>query len=75
MSTSAIPWDPDLTRERLGGDEDLFREMVQIFLEEAPKQIEAIRKALKECNSKDAERAAHRLKGDLGYLDATQAAE
>jgi two-component system sensor histidine kinase/response regulator len=76
MSTPAraSTWNPDLTLERLG-DYDLFRDMMQMFLEEAPKQLSALGKSMETGNSRDAEHAAHRLKGDLGYLNATDAAE
>jgi two-component system, sensor histidine kinase and response regulator len=77
MSTSARIsfWNPDRALAGLGGDHDLLRDMMRIFLEEAPKQLQILRKAVETGNSRDAEHAAHRLKGDLGYLKAADAAE
>jgi len=41
---------------------------VEIFLEEGPKQITSLRRAIADGNAADIERAAHSLKGELGYL-------
>ena len=68
-------WNPDVTLEQLGGDEDLFLDMVHIFLEEAPKQIQALRSSIITGDAGNVEHAAHRLKGDLGYLNAGAAVE
>src|SRR5262249_17427690 len=76
MSTPprATSWNPDLAVERLGGDRVLFLDLMRIFLDEAPGQLQALRKAVETGNCGDAECAAHRLKGDLGYLNAMEAA-
>ena len=68
-------WNPDLTLELLGGDGDLFVDMIHIFLDEAPKQIQVLRKSLDTKDASNVEHAAHRLKGDLGYLNARNAVE
>ena len=65
---SAPAWDIAQTLERLGGDEKLLYEVVEIFLEEGPKQITSLRRAIADGNAADIERAAHSLKGELGYL-------
>lgn len=77
MSTSPISpsWNPDHALKRLGGDRQLLMEMAQIFLEEAPSQMQLLCKAVAADNCRDAEHVAHRLKGDLGYLHAVEAAE
>lgn len=77
MSASPVtlPWNPDHALKRLGGDRQLFLEMVQIFLEEAPSQLQLLRQAIAAGNCREAEHAAHRLKGDLGYLGAVEVAE
>ena len=67
-------WDPDDALKRLGGDRQLFLEMVQGFLEEGPKQLQLLCQAVAAGNCRDAEHAAHRLKGDLGYLGAVELA-
>jgi CheY-like chemotaxis protein/HPt (histidine-containing phosphotransfer) domain-containing protein len=61
-------WDAAQTLERVGDDEKLLREIVDIFLEEAPKHITGLRTAVEEQNATDIEKRAHVLKGELGYL-------
>jgi two-component system, sensor histidine kinase and response regulator len=63
--------------DRVGGDEDLLREIAAIFLDEYPALIEEIRSALDVLDAKGIERAAHSLKGSVanfGAQAATQAA-
>jgi two-component system sensor histidine kinase/response regulator len=59
--------------QRLGGDEELFRELCQIFLDESPKILNELRRAIAETDSNAVLRAAHSLKGELGYLSAGMA--
>jgi CheY-like chemotaxis protein/HPt (histidine-containing phosphotransfer) domain-containing protein len=65
---STLGWNAESVLERLGGDEKLFSEVIQIFLEETPKNIAQLRQALAQGNSENLERTAHSLKGELGYL-------
>ena len=69
---STISWDIAQTLERLGGDEKLFHEIVGIFLEDGPKQMTTLRHAIAEGNAADIEKAAHSLKGELGYLGVSE---
>jgi HPt (histidine-containing phosphotransfer) domain-containing protein len=62
------PWNPDQTLERLGGDEKLLHEVMEIFLEEVPKHLLELREAITQQNAETAERVAHSLQGELGYL-------
>jgi PAS domain S-box-containing protein len=65
------PVDDVALMERLGGDEQLFTEVIQSFLEDCPRRLAAIRTAV---DLRDAERvraAAHALKGSAGNLSAT----
>jgi two-component system sensor histidine kinase/response regulator len=62
--------------DRVGGDEDLLREITSIFLSEYPSLLLEIRTALGEQDAKRLERAAHSLKGSVanfGAPGATQA--
>jgi len=54
--------------ERLGGDETLLREILDIFLMDGPKHISALRLAMTSGNAEEVEKASHSLKGELGYL-------
>ncbi len=65
---AVAPWNPGQTLERLGGDEKLLREVVEIFLEEVPKHLAGLRKAITQQDAETAERIAHSLQGELGYL-------
>jgi HPt (histidine-containing phosphotransfer) domain-containing protein len=70
-----MQWDAAETLERLGGDERLLREVIQIFLEEGPKQMASIREALARGDKDSTERIAHTLKGELGYLGLAEASQ
>ena len=70
-----VLWGKSEALERLGGDEDLLREICQIFLEESPKLMQKLREAIADADSEAVTRAAHSLKGELGYLGAPGAAQ
>jgi len=67
-AASVVPWNPQQTLERLGGDEKLLHEVMEIFLEEVPKHLAGLRKAITQQDAETAERVAHSLQGELGYL-------
>jgi len=56
-----------------GGDRDLLEEVVKVFLQECPHQMQAIKKSIDQGDDQALMRAAHKLKGSLGYLGATRA--
>ena len=74
MLDGHVYWDAARALERLGGDEGLFREIVQIFLHEAPKHLAGLRQALAQRDNDSVERIAHTLKGELSYLGVSAAA-
>jgi CheY-like chemotaxis protein len=49
--------------DRLDGDKELFREILQTFLQDAPLQIEKLKQALEEGDLSQTEKQAHSLKG------------
>jgi two-component system, sensor histidine kinase and response regulator len=53
--------------ERLGGDEQLLHEVIEIFAGQAPRHIEVLRTALASGDTAAAEMTAHSIKGELGY--------
>jgi HPt (histidine-containing phosphotransfer) domain-containing protein len=63
-----MPWDLSATLVHLGGDETLLREVIDIFLEEAPKHLAALRLAVEQGIAEAVETTAHTLKGECGYL-------
>jgi two-component system, sensor histidine kinase and response regulator len=67
-----VAWNPDQTLERLGGDEKLLHEVMEIFLEEVPKHLVELRQAITRQDAKASERVAHSLHGELGYLSIAE---
>lgn len=65
--------DQALALERVGGDEELLQEMAQLFLEECPAQLDAVREAVQSRDAKALERSAHSLKGSVGNFGAALA--
>ena len=59
--------------ERVGGDCELLQEMAQLFLEEYPSQLDAVRAAVRARDAKALERSAHSLKGSVGNFGAAAA--
>jgi two-component system, sensor histidine kinase and response regulator len=72
-SSGQAIWEKAEALQRLGGDEDLLRELCQIFLEESPKHLQKLREAIADADAEATMRAAHNLKGELGYLGAAGA--
>jgi PAS domain S-box-containing protein len=71
----AITWNIAQTAERLGGDEELLHEVVEIFLEEGPKQMTTLRHAIADGDAECIEKTAHSLRGELGYLGISQVSQ
>ena len=60
----------DTLAENLDGDEIQIREVLQVFLEDAPRQIAVLEKALAEADGLTVKRQAHTLKGAAGNVGA-----
>ncbi len=61
-------WNRAEVLQSLGGDESLLRQVLDIFVEEAPKHLAALRVAIRERSAVTAEKHAHTLKGEVGYF-------
>ena len=61
--------------ESLGGDENLMREVLGIFLEQTPKHLASLRQALVTKDATTIERTAHSMKGELGYLGIAEVSQ
>ena len=72
-ASAELFWGKTEALARLGGDEELLRELCQIFFEEYPKLLQKLRQAIAEADADGLMRAAHSLKGELGYLGAKMA--
>ncbi len=55
------------------GDEALLRELIGLFLESCPGLLNDIREAIASRNAARVKRAAHTLKGSVGYFSAPAA--
>jgi HPt (histidine-containing phosphotransfer) domain-containing protein len=69
---------PDFNRlaalDRVGGDEELLREVVELFLVEHPHLMRDVEDAVQHKDAARLERAAHTLKGSLSTIGAEGAA-
>ncbi|HUK25158.1 MAG TPA: response regulator [Terriglobales bacterium] len=68
-------WNRAEALERLSGDEELLRELCQIFLRESSTLVEKLHRALKANQPQEVQKAAHSLKGEVSYLAASNAAQ
>lgn len=61
--------------ERLDGDEELWKEIRTIWVEDVPQMLESVRSALASRDAEKLRRAAHALKGASSNVGATRVAE
>ena len=59
--------------KRLGGDEELFQELMSYFIQDAPGLLEDIQVGVTVGNAESIRRAAHSLRGLAANFDAEQA--
>ena len=59
-----------LALENMGGDMDLFREVLVIYREDAPRKIRELDRAMKECDGERIRMAAHSLRGASANIGA-----
>jgi signal transduction histidine kinase/DNA-binding response OmpR family regulator len=69
-AVEAASWNRAEALDRIGGDEELLRELCQIFLEESPKLLRQLQQAVAAGDFDGVMRAAHSLKGESSYLGA-----
>ena len=62
-----------LALERVGGDEDLLREIAGLFLEDYPSLMTKIQQAVAANDAQNLERAAHSLKGSIANFGSDAA--
>jgi two-component system, sensor histidine kinase and response regulator len=60
--------------ERVDNDQELLRELLDIFKEDFPQTIQSLQSAVNAEDLKNSSRLSHTLKGMLSSLGATQAA-
>ena len=77
VDTDIRALDPDAVRalsELLGGDREALAEIVDAFLDEAPKRLAELRRGADEFDAALAGRAAHTLKSNGGTFGAVELA-
>jgi two-component system, sensor histidine kinase and response regulator len=52
--------------ERLGGDEELARQLVELFVNECPRMMTVVRESVAKRDADQIRRAAHAFKGSVG---------
>jgi HPt (histidine-containing phosphotransfer) domain-containing protein len=67
--------DYDLLLDRLGGDAELLRELVALYIVEYPKQLAELRSAVDACDLRRVQQAGHKIKGTARNFAAIPAAE
>lgn len=68
-------FDPSQMLENIGGDRELFGQLVELFVERHDAMLADIKEALASGNALEVERAAHTLKGTAGNLCALDVAQ
>jgi HPt (histidine-containing phosphotransfer) domain-containing protein len=71
-SPTAAAMDVSDVLQRLGDDEELLRDIVQIYLEDVPGMLERIHSAVSGGDANSLRRAAHSLKGLAATLSAQE---
>jgi len=78
-TTQNIPtpdrWNKVEALDRLGGDQELLQELIQIFLEESPKLLSKLQKAVSDSDAEAVMQCAHSVKGELSCLGGDDAAK
>jgi two-component system, sensor histidine kinase and response regulator len=70
---SLVSFNRMVAMDRVGGDENLLREIAGLFLEEYPGLVREMEAAISTGDPDRLQRAAHTLKGSLGTLGAEKA--
>lgn len=70
ISKQLASFDRNIALERAGGDEELLREIAEIYLAEYPPLLEGIRSAVDAGDADALQRSAHTLKGSLATMGA-----
>lgn len=65
--------DKQETIDRVGGDKELFQELVELFRESAPELMSSIRQSIDNGDADGLHKAAHSLKGSVGNFSAAVA--
>jgi HPt (histidine-containing phosphotransfer) domain-containing protein len=67
-------FDPVSLLERVSGDRELLRELVELFAQECPAMLSDIESAVKQGSSSSLQQASHKMKGSVLQFSAATAA-
>ena len=67
-------FDPDALWNRVHGDVNMLRELVEVFATEVPGMLARIEKAIQHRSPSDLEKASHKIKGSMLQFSAHAAA-
>lgn len=67
-------FDPESLWERIDGDIELLRELIEVFSEEGPRMMARIEEAIQQGSPTALEKAGHKMKGSVLQFSATAAA-
>ncbi|HTM04965.1 MAG TPA: Hpt domain-containing protein [Vicinamibacterales bacterium] len=65
-----MQWNPEALLDRLGGDEELARQMAALFVDECPNMLDDVRRAVAGGSADDIRRVAHAFKGSVANFVA-----
>ncbi len=72
MSGSTCPVDLADGLARVGDDAEFFKELIEMFLEDAPERLDTIHRSIQDANAEEVSREAHGIKGAAANLSANQ---
>ena len=75
LAPADVSFEWDAALERVGGDEAMLRDLVEMFFAECPKLMQQIREHIASADGPELRRAAHTLKGSAHVFGAAAAAE
>lgn len=73
MIDSLSIFDPNEALDRIGGDEDLLREMIDIFAHVLNDDMDKLERSIKAGDPESIRKNAHRLKGSIGNFGMNRA--
>ncbi|HEX4605220.1 MAG TPA: Hpt domain-containing protein [Candidatus Angelobacter sp.] len=67
-------FDPESLWDRVDGDMELLRELIDVFADEGPRMLARIEDAIRHGSAADLEKSAHKIKGSVLQFSAHAAA-
>jgi HPt (histidine-containing phosphotransfer) domain-containing protein len=67
-------FDPQALLDRVHGDLNLLRELIDLFATEVPEMLASIEKAIQQGSPSELEKASHKIKGSMLQFSANTAA-